>query len=246
MMIHLKKLRAGRSLPSRKTWIGVDWKKTFLSLCLLTGLVQSTHPLSENTVYVGTFATGLGTALVTRYLSESNLLAIGAGAVSSFLAYQILNQFTPAGRLARARAKFDYIARSTLATREFNADEDFFNALNAAYVLSDLPLIAAFNDMAYLIQNGYDALSLLDAAKSESTFDLHIIQQCDILIPRIHHSLTVMTEAVRRIRASDEYIKQVKIYKEMQAAQEKLAVQKQIAHSQSQMAQAQMHQAYRR
>ncbi len=226
-------------------------KKLFLSLCVLTGIVPVTQPVSQNMVYVGTFGTALGFALATHALSKNALLSAVAAGGSGFITYQILNQFTAEGRLTRARTKFDYVTRNTLAMREFHSDEEFFKVLDAMYVLSDLPLITAYNDMAFLITQGYDALSLLDAAKSESNFDLNIIQQCDILIPRIHRALGLMTEAVRRIRSSSEYIKQVKLYKEMQAAKEKLAVQKEIAHSQhqiaqaqTQMAQAQMHQAY--
>lgn len=221
-------------------------KKLFLSFCILAGLVTSTQPISNEAVYVGTAGTALGAYLITRHISDSNLLGLAAGAGTGFLAYQILNQFTAHGRLERARVKFDYITRNTLATREFNSDQDFFRALNELYVLSDLPLIIAYNDLAYLIAQAYDALSLLDAAKAEGNFDLNIVQQCDILIPRLHHNLSLMTEAVKRIRASSEYMAQVKLYKEMQMAQQKLAVQKEIAHAQTQMAQAQIHQAYRR
>lgn len=226
-------------------------KKLFLSFCVLTGIVPTTQSISQNMAYVGTFGTALGFGIATHYISNSLLLSMAAAGGSGFVTYQILNQFTAEGRLARARVKFDYITRNSLAMREFNSDQDFFKALDATYILTDLPLIAAYSDMAFLITQGYDALSLLDAAKSESNFDLNIIQQCDILIPRIHRALGLMTEAVRRIRSSSEYVKQVKLYKEMQAAKEKLAVQKEIAHSQhqiaqaqTQMAQAQMHQAY--
>jgi len=226
-------------------------KKLFLTLCILTGIVPVAQPISQNMVYAGTFGTALGFGIATHYLSHSLLLSMAAAGGSGFITYQILNQFTAEGRLARARVKFDYVTRNTLSMREFHSDEEFFKVLDATYVLSDLPLITAYSDMAFLITQGYDALSLLDAAKSESNFDLNIIQQCDILIPRIHRALGLMTEAVRRIRSSSEYIKQVKLYKEMQAAKEKLAVQKEIAHSQhqiaqaqTQMAEAQMHQAY--
>lgn len=228
-------------------------KKLFLSICVLFGFATPTQPISYEIVCAGSAGTALGAFALTRYISNSAFLGLAAGAGSGFLAYQILNQFTAQGRLDRARAKFEYINRNMLATREFNSDQDFFKTLNELYVLSDLPLIIAYNDLAYLIGQAYDALSLLDAAKSEGTFDLNIVQQCDILIPRIHHALSLMTEAVKRIRASSDYMAQVKLYKEMQLAQQKLAVQKEIAHSQSQiahaqsqMAQAQMHQAYHR
>lgn len=215
-----------------------------LLLCLSLGLFTSSQPISQNTVYVGTFGTALGFGLLTHQATNSLLFSIAAAGGSGFIAYQIFSQFTAEGRLARARAKYDYIARNTLATREFNTDEDFFNTLNSVYVLSDLPLVTAYNDMNYLILQGYDAIELLNAAKSESNLDLSIIQQCDILIPRVHRALGLMTEAVRRIRANPEYIKQLKLYQEMQAAKEKLAVQKQIAQSQQQMAQAQMQMAH--
>lgn len=228
--------------------------KPFLFLCLLVGFTSSIRPISQEAVYAGTVGTGLGLGLLAYKAGRGSLLAgVVVGAAGSWLAYYILNQFTPEGRLARAQAKFQGITQNTLATREFKTDEEFFNVLNEVYVLNDLPLIAVYNNLACLIQSGYEALSLLDAAKSESPCDLNIVQQCDILTPRIHHSLGLMVDAVKRIRASSEYIKQVKIYKEMQAAREKLMVQQQIAHSQtqiahaqSQMAQAQMHQAYHR
>lgn len=226
-------------------------KKLFLFLCILTGIVPTAQPISQNGLYVGTFGSALGFGLLTYHVSNSLLIAMAAAGGSGFITHQILSQFTAEGRLARARAKFDYISRNTLAMREFASDEEFFKSLNSIYVLSDLPLIIAYNDMAFLISQGYIALDLLESAKSESNFDVNIIQQCDILIPRIHRALGLMTEAVRRIRSSSEYIKQVKLYKEMQAANEKLAVQKQIAQSQHQIAQAQtqmaqaaMHQAY--
>jgi len=232
----------------------IHLRKLILFLSLFFGFVPSTQPISQNAVYAGTFGTGLGVGLLSYKIAGKSLI-VGAiaAAGSGFIAYQILSQFTAEGRLARARVKFDYMSRSYFSSHEFDSEELFFNAVQEVYVLSDLPLMTAYNDLAYYIAQGYEALSLLDAAKSESNFDLNIIQQCDVLIPRIHRALSLMTESVKRIRSSSEYIKQVKIYKEMQAAKEKLAVQQQlansqnqIAHAQTQMAHAQMHQAYNR
>lgn len=45
MLIHLKSMRAGRSLPSLKTWISVDWHNNFFLLLALSILLCSTTSL---------------------------------------------------------------------------------------------------------------------------------------------------------------------------------------------------------
>lgn len=210
-------------------------KKNLLVLVVILGFVPNVQSISQNVVYASALGSGMGVGLLTRYISNSNVAGLITGLGGGFLTYSILNQFTPEGRLARAQLNFERINRNYFANNRFESEDAFLEALNDVYLLYDLPLIMAYNDLASLIEQGFDALNLLDAARTEG--DIAVIQQCEILIPRIHHAIDFMTQAVKYIRSSAEYLKQVKIYKEMQAAKESLAVQRQIA-------QAQMYRSY--
>lgn len=210
-----------------------------LLFLVIFGFASSLYPVSQNEVYIGTACSALGAGLITHAASRSIVADIIVSAGSGALAYYILNHFTPEGRLARAQTRIERIERNPFAMREFESDQDLIEAIQEVYVLYDLYLMAAYADIALLIEQGYEALSLVEAARNESNFDLNIIQRCDVLISRITHALSLMKTAVKSIRSNSEYLTQCKMYKDEQAAKALLAVQQQIAN-------AQTHQAYYR
>ncbi len=220
--------------------------KKLLLILLSLAASNQLYAISQNEVYFGTTCTALGAGLITHAISGSVIADVVVGGGSGALAYYILSQFTPEGRFERAKAHIERIERNPFAMREFESEQELLGAVQEVYVLYDLYLMAAYGDIAAFIESGYEAISLLDAARSEASADLNLVQRCDQLASRATQALGLMKEVVRCIRSNDEYLTQCKIYKQEQAAKAQLAVQHQIAHAQSQMAQAQIHQAYYR
>lgn len=212
-------------------------KKLLLALAISLGFASSMQPISNQVVYASSLGTALGTGLFINYLTESNIAGLIVGLGSGLLTYGILYQYTPEGRFSRAKTAYDQISKNYFATNEFESEEAFFAALDDLYVLHDLPLVAAYNTLTGLIEQGFDALNLLEAAKSEGNSAM--VQECELLYPRIRCAIELMTQSAKRIRSNTEFIKQVKIQKEVEAAKASLAVQKQIAN-------AQMYRAYSR
>lgn len=216
----------------------------FLFLSLFAS--HQVYAISQNEVYLGTACITLGTSLITHAISRSPLADIIVGGGSGALAYYILSQYTPQGRISRAKSCIERIERNPFALRQFESEQELLGALQEVYVLYDLYLMAAYGDIAVLIETAHEAISLLNAARNEAHSDLNLIRECDQLASRATHALSLMKEAIKCIRSNNEYLAQVKIYKQEQAAKAQLAVQCQIAHAQSQMARAQMRRVHSR
>lgn len=221
----------------------------------MLGAARPTYSISQTTALMGAAGMGglagagsyyaLGNTLSYPY----NYLAIGGiSAVTGLISWGILNSFTPAGRLSSAKKKLVAVSANPMAIQSFNEDRVFFDALQEVYITDDLWLISGFNEMSVLLDESRSALELTERARSEAARSnlLEIVHECNVISPHLRRMISNLAAGLKRIRTNPEYVKQVKIHKEMLAAQAKLAVQQQVANAQTQMAHAQMHTAFRK
>lgn len=219
-----------------------------LSMAILLSVVSTSHILAIklNAVYAITTATGIFTGIGSYYLGKSAGVpyapAVGllTGGGVAGLTCLILYSFTPEGRLNNATKKIERLCKNPIAMQSFSNEKSFFDALQELYVADDLWLIGAYNELISLLDDARDALELLDKVRSEASDNYNLIQQCNILSPRARTALINITEAVKLIRNNKEYIAQLKLYKEMIAAEKQLQLQREIAAAEKQKARAQM------
>lgn len=209
--------------------------KLFLTLTLLflISVPCSMVALSKMNARYGAGAIGICSLLLSRKLYSSNIaFNVVAGIASGFTAYYFLYQHTPRGKVAAAQGKLQKIVNYELATNTFARQEEFFNCLYKKYIVNDLPLVDAHQELTYLINEGQLALVLLQQAQQEANDDFALMQQCQVLQPQLYRVLANMADAVTCIRSHEEYVKQMRIYYERQC----IEAQNRIAAAQERMA----------
>jgi hypothetical protein len=226
-----------------------------MAALLSVSLAHNAQAITMKTAQILTAATGAGLFGGSYYLLSNKTSisyplawAAGGSALATWGAWYLFRSFTPEGRVDSARRKINRVSRNPMAMQHFSNDRVFFDALQEVYIGDDLWLVSAYNEMSSLLSDARYALDLIDTARAEASSynNIHVIQQCNSLSPYARQAIINLTDGLKMVRNNPEYIKQVKIYKEMLAAEQKLQVQQQMADAQSQMAHAQMIQATRR
>lgn len=225
----------------------------FLSSLLLITITPSLYPISVGTAQgistaIGA-ASGLGIGLGMNYYGRfsplvSGLSGVVGGAAAGGIAYYILYQYTPEGRMARANYKMNRIINNHIATHSYTNEKEFFDALQEVYVVYDLWLIGAFRDLSMLLQDAYDVLSLIQEIKAEAPDNYTLMQQCTSISPHARAAITNITKAIKTIRENKEYIEQLKLQKEQEMRERELQVAAQQAQAAHTNAMAQMSMAH--
>lgn len=224
---------------------------TLLSLIVL--VTPTVKPISVGTAQGLSVAAGVGSGLAIglgmHYYGKFHPVVSGiggvlGGAAVGGIAYYILYEYTPEGRTARANRKMNRILSNPMATRSFDTEKEFFNALQSVYVVHDLWLIGAFRELSSLLQDAYDVVSLVEQVKAEVPDNYGLVQQCDTLKPKARMAITYITQAIKTIRENKEYIEQLKIQKEQEMRERELQVAQQQANAASTNAMAQMSMAH--
>lgn len=203
-----------------------------MSLLFLLPTPSSMVALSKTNARYGAGAIGICSLLLSRKIHRNMGLNLITGLATGFISYYFLYQHTPRGKVSAAQDKLQKIANYELATKTFARQEEFFNCLYKKYIVNDLPLVDAHQELTYLINEGQLALVLLQQAQQEGNDDFALMQQCQVLQPQLYKVLANMSEAISRIRDHEGYVKQMRIYHERQC----IEVQNRIAAAQERMA----------
>jgi hypothetical protein len=218
---------------------------TFFTLVLLVPTI--TYPVRLQTVQAISGVMGVGSGLGIRLLMNhgrlhpvwSTLGGVTGGATLAGLTYLLLYQFTPEGRTEKAIEYITQIEHNPITQQEFTTEKEFLDALQNAYVMHDLWLIAAFRDLSLLLKRAQDVLHLVDQVQREAPENSSLLQQCEPLVLHAHKAIRVITQTIKKIRENKEYIAQLKIQKEQEMRERELQVEKEKAQAQQQAAAAQ-------
>ncbi|HLW73404.1 MAG TPA: hypothetical protein VKR54_05140 [Candidatus Babeliales bacterium] len=163
---------------------------------------------------------------------------IGASCVMTAVAYYVLHQATPAGRIKRANLLLNDIYRHTLARTHFDNDQSFFDAVQDVYLTDDLPLISAYNHLIDLLPRVRYALGLINKASAEVNRDVLLQEECDASLSCANKLFKNISDAIKRIRDHKDYLSQLTIYKESLHQTQQTIAQQQMANAQQDAAHA--------
>ena len=208
-----------------------------LSNCEVYGIQNSTANMC--TALVATLCAGGSYKIWSDMPNRINpAFLAGTGCVITALSYYMLHKSTPAGRIKRANALLNDIARHTLAQTYFDNDRIFFDTVQDVYLTDDLPLISAYNHLIALVPIMHYTLSLINKASAEVGKDVLLQEECDASLSRANTLFSNISEAIKRIRDHKDYLTQLSIYKEGLAQEQQTIAQQQIANAQQQTADA--------
>lgn len=229
------------------------YKKILCFVFLLLGINETVHPISVGaaqgiSVAVGA-ATGAGIGLGMHYYGRfspviSTIAGVFGGAAAGGIAYYLLYQYTPEGKMARANYKINRILSNPIAIHAYATEKEFFDALQGVYVVHDLWLISAFRQLSWLLQDAHDVLNLVSEIKAEASQDYTLMQQCNNIAPIAIAAIPNITKAIKTIRENKEYIEQLKLQKEQEMRERELQVAAQQASAAQTNAMAQMSMAH--
>ncbi len=210
-----------------------------LSLCNvpLHGIQDSTANIGS--VLIASLCAGGGYKLWSDTQQKINPgILVGAGCVITAMSYYVLHKSTPAGRIKRANALLNDIARHTLARTCFDSDRAFFDTVQDVYLTDDLPLISAYNHLIALVPTMHYTLSLINKASAEVGKNVLLQEECDASLSRAKTLFGNISEAIKRIRDHKDYLTQLSIYKESLAKEQQTIAQQQLANAHQQVADA--------
>ena len=142
--------------------------------------------------------------------------------------YGVLYQFTPEGRLGRAKGMMAQVSSNPIVMSSFKREEDVINAVQECYITEDLWLVSAYNNLTRLLEQARSAIELLQAAKEESR-DALLVGQCDELCASARTAIKNIMHVVKIIRNNNEYIEQLKLHKKVVAQEKRLEVERRKA-----------------
>lgn len=146
--------------------------------------------------------------------------------------YLLLQRATPSGRIKRANALLDDLARHTLVRTCFDNELPFFDAVQDVYLTDDLPLISAYNHLIALVPVVHHALYLINKASAEVGKDVLLQEECDASLSRANMLFKNISDAIKRIREHKDYLPQLTIYKDSFVHQQQTIAQQQMAQTQ--------------
>jgi len=207
-------------------------------------LSSPTSAIQESTANGGAAAMAVLCAtasykITQKFKQTSPAVTIGAAAFVTAVTYYMLHRETPVGRLKRADALLNDVARHTLVRITFESEHAFFDTVQDVYLTDDLPLISAYNHLINLVPVVHYALSLINKASAEVIKNVLLQEECDASLSRANAFFKNIADAIKRIRAHKDYLPQLTIYKENLLNQKQTIAQEQMALAQLQIAQAQ-------
>lgn len=167
------------------------------------------------------------------------LMLAGLSSLVTVITYYVLDRTTPVGRIKRANALLDELARHTLARTKFKNDKIFFDTIQDIYLTDDLPLISAYNHLVNLMPTMHYAFSLINKASAEVGKDVFLQEECEASLSRAKQFFKNISDAIKFIRAHKDYLQQLNIYKENALQEKQTIAQEQMAFAQFQIAHAQ-------
>jgi hypothetical protein len=218
--------------------------KIFFLLCMFMHSV-TTYPIQDSVANAGTFLVAclcsLGGYQAYRELPSTShpVFLMACGCVITTASYHLFHQSTPIGRLKRANALLNEIARHTLARITFDNEGLFFDTIQDVYLTDDLPLISAYNHLLSLVPMVRYALSLINKASAEVGKDVLLQEECDASLSRANKLFSNISDAIKRIRDHKDYLSQLTIYKESLLQEKQTVAQEHMAIAQLQIAHAQ-------
>ena len=191
------------------------------------------------TVAVAALCAGASYTIARKFQKISPLALVGVSTLVTAGTYFMMHRSTPIGRLKRANALLNEVARHTLVRITFESERAFFDTVQDVYLTDDLPLISAYNHLINLVPVVHYALSLINKASAEVIKNVLLQEECDACLSRANEFFKNIADAIKRIRAHKDYLPQLTIYKENLLNQKQTIAQEQMALAQLQIAQAQ-------
>jgi hypothetical protein len=167
------------------------------------------------------------------------LMLVGLSSLLTATAYYVLIRTTPVGRIKRANALLDELARHTLARTKFENEKIFFDTVQDIYLTDDLPLISAYNHLVNLMPTMHYAFSLINKASAEVGKNVFLQEECEASLSRANQFFKNISDAIKFIRAHKDYLQQLSIYKENVLHEKQTIAQEQMAFAQFQITHAQ-------
>lgn len=218
-------------------------KKLYLVLFTTLSITLSSYPIQQSTATFLSVASGAGAGLLTYYQGGRNIFSstlTGAGA--ALFMYLIAREFTPERKFERAKSLLSSAERGLFVRFEYMSDRAFFDAMHTAYATDDLPYAVAYHDLTRRLNWLYDARLLFDEACEEANPTLVCLtreNQC-----RASDLIDAIIEAIKRIKKTKEFTKQLEIYEKRRLAEQLLAIEERKAAARESQARAEHNQAF--
>ncbi len=215
-------------------------RKYFLAL-LVALSITSTYPIKQSTATFLSLASGIGVGALIYSQQDGNVpVGTVVGACTAGIVYLIAREFTPERKFERAIGWL-YLAESELFVRDqYISDHAFFDAMQTAYARNDLPYAVAYYDLTDRLAWLNNARDLFDDACSESTTLACLAQEYQTQVANLK---SIIIDAIKRIKQTKEFTKQLKIYEKRRIAQQRLAIEERKAAARESQARAEHNQA---
>ncbi len=212
---------------------------------LLLSIPTASYSISEDFANMLAGGTGVVFGTVGGFLcGKSNrmgwLMAIPVGGLSGYLGHLFWHQFTPAGRMKRARTALNKVENNILAANFFDSEARILDKIQEMEISSEWPLIAAFNELDDLVKAAEKSIGLANDAGQE---DINFGRAATELVNKAKKMIQNMTRVIKIIRNSKDYNAQLKQYKEEMRHREKMRMEQQKINAQMHAANAQWEQA---
>ncbi len=180
----------------------------------------------------------LGTSTVAWRTTHPAIFAALSGLLSG-VSYYYLYQITPDGRLQRVSGLINQLNKNTLATIHFYSKDKFFDAVYDIYIDQDLPLISAYCEVLNLLPLALLANQLIKTTQTEVRQNDGLAKICNSFQLHVKQLIKNITRSLKYIRNNQDYLPQLKIYKQFFAAEKACNAQEQLVASYQQLAFAQ-------
>lgn len=221
-------------------------------LALIVGCSIPAQAIQKTTanIVAGLFAAGSTAASYNGYIfaqSKVHPAFFGVANVALISAvYYYVHTFTPEGKLSKANYLLDELCRYKLVKNSFDTDKKFFDTVYDIYLIDDLPLISAYNQLVELLPLSHSATSFISQASAEVGKNVILQEECDVALSMSKMLFSNIASALKKIREHKDYLEQLKLYKEFLSSDKQAQMQEQmlqvhydLAHSQSQIASSQ-------